>query len=167
MRGIKRVEAKKGVSKRERLPISLSILMQLKQAWSPSGHTHNTKMIWVACSLRFFAFLRVGEMTVPTGQAFDKSAHLSIKDIAVDDAKNPSMIQIRIKQSKTDPFQRGVDLFIDRTGAALCPVAAMLDYLHIRGVSPGPLFKFDDGRPLTRQPFVELLEKWKTLLSKF
>ena len=37
-------------------------------------------------------------MTVPTGQAFDESAHLSIKDIAVDDAKHPSMIPIRISQ---------------------------------------------------------------------
>ena len=116
-------------------------------------------MIWDACTLWFFAFLRVGEMTVPNGKAFDESAHFSIKDIAVDDAKHLSMIQICIKQSKTDPFQSSVDLFIGKTGAALCPVAAMLDYLNIRGMSPGPLFKFDDGRPLTRQLFMEAVRK--------
>ena len=35
----------------------------------------------------------------------------------------------------------------------------MLEYLNIRGMSPGPLFKFDDGRPLTRQLFVEAVRK--------
>ena len=159
MRGIKRVGAEKGITKRERLPISPGILSQLKQVWSPSGHTHNTKMIWAACTLCFFAFLRVGEMTVPNGQAFDESAHLSVKDIAVDDTYHPSMIQIRIKQSKTDPFRRGIDLFVGRTGAELCPVSAILDYLSMRGMSPGPLFKFNDGRPLTRQLFVEAVRK--------
>ncbi len=98
-------------------------------------------------------------MTVPNGQAFDESAHLSVKDIAVDDTKHPSMIQIRIKQSKTDPFRRGIDLFVGRTGAALCPVSAILDYLSMRGMSPGPLFKFNDGRPLSRQLFVEAVRK--------
>lgn len=155
MRGIKRVEAEKGITKRERLPISPSILMQLKWVWSSSGHTHDTKMIWAACTLCFFAFMRAGKLTVPTGQAFDESAHLNVKDVAVDDTANPSMIQIRIKQSKTDSFRRGVSLFIGRTGAALGPVSAILDYLQRRGMSDGPLFRFEDGRPLTRQLFVQ------------
>ena len=159
MRGVKRVEAEKGIKKRERLPISPSILTQLKQAWSPSGHTHDTKMVWAACTLCFFAFLRAGEMTVPDNQAFDESVHLCVKDIAVDDSNNPSMVQIRVKQSKTDPFRRGVDLFVGRTGAALCSVAAMLDYLSVRGMSSGPLFRFEDGRPLTRQRFVDAVRE--------
>ena len=159
MRGIKRVEAEKGVTKRERLPISPNILTQLKQAWSPSGHTHNTKMNWAASTLCFFAFLRAGEMTIPDGQQFDESAHLSVKDIAVDDVENPSMMQVRVKQSKTDPFRRGVNLYVGRTGADLCPVSAMLDYLNVRGMSAGPLFKFEDGRPLTRQRFVDEVRK--------
>ena len=81
-------------------------------------------MIWAACTLCFFAFLRVGEITVPNGQAFDESAHLSVKDIAVDDTYHPSMI--RIKQSKPDQFWTGIDLFVGRTGAELCPVSAFL-----------------------------------------
>ena len=35
----------------------------------------------------------------------------------------------------------------------LCPVAALLAYLAIRGDSAGPLFRFGDGRPLTRSAF--------------
>jgi hypothetical protein len=153
MRGIKRAEAEKGVSKRERLPISPLILNQLKQVWSPTGHTHDTKMIWAACTLAFFAFLRAGEMTVPNNQAFNQSTHLSIADVAVD--ASPAILQIKIKQSKTDLFRRGVELYVGRTGSNLCAVSAMLDYLNKRGMSPGPLFRFADGRALSRQLFVE------------
>ena len=39
----------------------------------------------------------------------------------------------------------------------ICPVAAVLSYLQLRGASPGPLFRFSDGRPLTHKRFVELV----------
>ena len=42
-------------------------------------------------------------------------------------------------QSKTDPFRKGVDLFIGRTGTDLYPVAAVLNYLQARGTSQGPI----------------------------
>ena len=111
------------------------------------------KMIWAACTLAFFAFLWAGEMTVPNNQSFDQSSHA---DVAVDDASNPAVLQIKIKQSKTDPFRREVQLYVGRTGSNLCAVVAMLDYLSVRGMSPGPLFWFKDGRVLSRKLFVEM-----------
>ena len=66
-------------------------------------------------------------------------------------------MRVRIKQSKTDPFRKGVDLFLGRTGSDICPVAALLSYLACRGPRPGPLFIFADGRLLTRRRFVELV----------
>ena len=51
MRGIKKVEAEKGCDKRERLPISPLILTKLKEVWSPSQDSYDTKMIWAACCL--------------------------------------------------------------------------------------------------------------------
>ncbi len=56
------------------------------------------------------------------------------------------MIRVTIKQSKTDPFRKGIDLFIGKTESDLCPVAAILGYLVARGSQPGPLFVFQDGR---------------------
>ena len=44
-----------------------------------------------------------------------------------------------------------------RTGTELCPVAAMLDFLLVRGMGQGALFTFQDGRVLTRARFVELV----------
>ena len=60
-----------------------------------------------------------------------------------------------VKQSKTDPFRRGVPLYVGRTGVNLCPVAVMLSYLELRGGKPGPLFLFQNMKPLARPHFVD------------
>ena len=91
-------------------------------------------------------------MTVPSDNEFDPQTHLCVGDIALDDSRCPSMVRVTIKQSKTDPFNKGI---VGRTGTELCPVAALLDYLDVRGSTPGPLFIFVNGRLLTRQRFVD------------
>ena len=58
-------------------------------------------MLWAACCLGFFGFLRMGEMTVPSQEAYDPAVHLNKEDVAVDDPAAPSVIRITIKQSKT------------------------------------------------------------------
>ena len=98
-------------------------------------------------------------MTVPSDASYDPGAHLSFNDIAVDDPLAPRVLKVSIKQSKTDPFRRGVDLFMGRTGTEVCPVKALLGYLVVRGNQAGPLFSFQDGRLLTRQRFVEEVRK--------
>ena len=59
------------------------------------------------------------------------------------------MVRARLKTSKT-----GVDFVVEKTGDAICPVSAMLNYLLARGAGPGPLFRFKDGKPLTKAQFV-------------
>ena len=74
--------------------------------------------------------------------SYDEGAHLSFHDISVDTIEAPSSLKVRIKESKTDPFQLGVDIFVGRTGNELCPVAAVLAYMVKRGPGPGPFFIF-------------------------
>ena len=95
----------------------------------------------------FCAFLRAGELTVPTGSSYDPSVHLSVGDIAVDHPSRPSFVRVTIKQSKTDPFRKGVDSFIGRTSTDLCPVAAVLYYLQARGTFPGTIVLFCGRAP--------------------
>ena len=102
-------------------------------------------MIWAACSLCFFGFLRSGEITVPSGNGYDPGAHVSFTDVAIDDRSNSNLMRIRIKASKTDPFRKGDDIY---------HISAMLAYLAIRGEGPGPLFRFASGKPLTRDRLV-------------
>ncbi len=124
-----------------------------------SSENHDTKIIWAACCLGFFGFLRCGEMTVPNDEGYDQSCHLSYRDLAVDHQDKPNTIRVRIKASKTDPFRKGVDIFLVRTGTDLCPVTVLLNFLCIRGSFHGPLFVFADGKLLSRSRFVDLLRK--------
>ena len=46
-----------------------------------------------------------------------------------------------------------------RTGNDLCPVAALTAYLAVRGGGPGPFFRTEEGRPLTRGMFVAQVKR--------
>ena len=73
-------------------------------------------MLWAAICLCFYGFLRAGEAVVPSDDGFDPSQHLTFEDIAVDSITNPSFMTVKIKQSKMDPFRRGVQIVIGCTG---------------------------------------------------
>ena len=96
-------------------------------------------------------------MAVPSQEAYDPAVHPNKGDVAVDDPAPPSIIKITIKQSKTDPFRKGMNIFLGKTSSDLCPVAAIFNYLLERGSQKGPLFLLSDGKFLTRQHVRELL----------
>ena len=120
-------------------------------------------MFWAACCLGFSAFLRSGEFTVTTGAAFDPSWNMTPNDITVDSVEQPTKMYVRIKSSKTDQTRQGVTLVVGRTQNDLCPVAAMLPYLVLRGKGAGPLFQWSDRRPVTRE---ELVRKLREVLKE-
>lgn len=152
VRGMKREQA--GQPTRTRLPITPEILSRIHQHWRGRQSEWDITMLWAAMSLCFYGFLRSGEVVVPSDTEFDSSQHLTYEDIAVDDKRQPSFITVNIKQSKTDPFRKGVTVVIGRAMGPLCPVAAVLSYMAMRKPGKGPLFRFGDGRPLTRERFV-------------
>ena len=96
----------------------------------------------------------MGEITSSSVRSYDASCQLTMADVAIDDGQNPTVVRIHLKRTKTTPFS-GVDVFLGRTDDDLCPVSALLAYLVVRGVTPGPLFRFQDGRFLTKQLFIE------------
>ena len=106
-----------------------------------------------------FWFYALREVTVPSEAAFDPTTHLTFKDVSIDEYSNPKWLKVHLKASKTDPFRKGVDIVVGRTYNKICPVAAVLGYLVIRGNSPGFLFKYQDGRLLTKSRFVEAVRE--------
>jgi len=150
IRGMKRLQA--GLPSRPRLPITPDILRRIRTRWEGSQEWDHI-MLWAAMCLCFFGFLRSGEAVAPDTE-FDPSQHLSYNDVAVDNVQHPNYVQVKIKQSKTDPFRVGVKVVIARTGGDLCPVAALLAYMVLRGPSDGPFFRFRRGGPLTRAKLV-------------
>ena len=135
---------------KHRLPITLHILKQLHGVWSESP-SFNNAMLWAACNLGFFGFLRAGEFTLT---ANSNTYLMSPKDITVDSHTNPQLLTIHLRHSKTDPFGAGCFIYLGRTNTFPCPVAAILSYLAMRPQSQGPLFIFEDGAPLTRANLV-------------
>lgn len=144
LRGLKRDQPLS--SRPHRLPITPDILRALHNIWSTLPVPYNNVMLWAACLLGFFGFLRSGEFTHNPLS----SSELQPADIAVDNRDNPTFITVTLRRHKTDQYGTGTTIVIGRTGDSLCPVAAILTYLAIRSSVPGPLFIKEDGSPLTR-----------------
>ena len=152
LKGIQRTQA---ISKAPRIrrPITLDIMKAILNLLLQKDTSYDNTKMWAACCTAFFGFLRSSEMTVPSQDTYDPTIHFSIKDVAVDNKSSSTMVRIRIKQSKTDPFHLGVYIYLGRTDNNLCPVKAILPYLALRGDVPGPFFMLKNGRRLTRQIF--------------
>ena len=120
-------------------------------------------MLWAACCLGFFGFLRCGEFLPQNVSQFDPERHLTAADVAVDNHLNPTRLAVRIKLSKTDQFSHGTTIYIGKTSHSIFPVSAILQYLVIRPTSEGPLFVLCNSRPVTKQSFIESV---RTVLTK-
>ena len=124
-----------------------SILRQMHTVWASHPVTFDKTMLWAACCLGFFGFMRAGEFTeVSPGK--NSEPRLAASDISVDSHENPQVLTVHLRQSKTDPF--GVIRLGRTSDRVLCPVSALLAYMAIRP----PLFHFQDGTPLSRQLLV-------------
>ena len=155
LKGIKLRQAKKAATRPQpRLPVTPAVLRLLRQCWEAEKHNPDYIMLWAACCMCFFGFLRSGEVTVPSLREYDPESHLSEGDVTLDKLSVPTLVQVRIKASKTDPFRKGVVIYLGRTGNDLCPVGAIAAYLAVRGRHPGPFFKFVTGAPLSRVALV-------------
>ena len=151
-KGVKKMTAAKVA--RTRLPITPSILLQLRQICQAHPCRQDASMLWAAACMCLFGFLRAGEVVVPSASDYDPAVHLSHGDVRAENTASPQYREILIKASKTDPFRRGVSIYLGRGSCDLCPVAAVLNYMVQRGSAPGPFFRFVNGNYLTRERFV-------------
>lgn len=144
-------------SKLTRLPITPFILQAVKKVLDRAPQSYESRMLWAACCTGFHGFMRSGEFTVPAAHEFNPDIHVMVGDVAIDSHSNPQLISIRLKKSKTDQFGKGSFIFLARTDFDLCPIAALLSYLAIRGHYPGALFTLKNGSPLTKQKLETML----------
>ena len=91
LRGIKREQRKANPKTHNRLPTIPGILRRIQTIWERDAGNPNLIMLWVASCLRFFGFMRAGEMTAPSKTGYDSETHLGFNDIAIDDPSMPSL----------------------------------------------------------------------------
>ena len=141
-------------SPRQRLPVTPQILAMLQATWSTPPITYDSHLLWAACCVGFFGFLRAGEF-IARSASDSSGALIAASDVTRDLSYPPNFVKIHLRQSKTDSFGRGVDIFLGRTNQAICPVAAILSFLTVRPAGMGgPLFCFQDGSVLSRERLV-------------
>ena len=97
LKGIRKEKASTLPSRIHR-PITRDIMLEIKGALLKSPHSYHNIMMWAACCLAFFGFLRSSEFTIPTQSSYDPEVHLSVKDVAVDNRTKLRMLKVKIKQ---------------------------------------------------------------------
>ena len=148
LRGIRRQQAERGDRKREQHPISPEVMMWLWSSWQKSPGFDAT-MLWAAVCMCYLA----GEITAPERGSFDPGAHLIFSDVTVDSLHQPRRVRIMVKQSKTDPFREGTDIYLGWTATTVPCVGSPDIYGEEKG-GGRPLFRFEDGRALMRPALV-------------
>ena len=66
---------------------------------------------------------------------------------------NDALFPQALKDQPVRPGGSG-RVHMSATGNDLCPVAAILEYVAVRGNSPGPFFRFVDETPRTKARFI-------------
>ena len=92
---------------RARLPITQSIMNRIKSILAQEPQAYANLMLWAACCVGFFGFLRCSEFLIPDGTTFDPEVHLAVNDLTYVTSVDPPHVELRIKASKTDQLRRG------------------------------------------------------------
>lgn len=115
---------------------------------------YNASLFDAMCTLAFYAFLRIGEIT----KGKDSKNVLLLRQVTklTDSSGNIVGLKITFESYKHHYNQPPVSITLLRQ-KTICPVELFLRYLTLRGSSPGWLFQHLDGSPITRLEFTNWL----------
>ena len=125
--------------------------------------SYSNIMLWAMCRLAFLAFSGSANSPYIPGQ--NLYGPTLLQDVLIDSRDTPRMLRVTIKQSKTNPFKKGVQLYIGAMDRRIYPVNAMLAHLGVRKGQAWPLFITKQGRGFTRQMFSSALDALLTHLK--
>ena len=107
------------------------------------------------CSIAFYAFLRVGEMTSTKRHGPQPlQIHQVVK--LVNDSNSIVLLTLPFQDFKHSYNQPPFSIVITRA-PAFCPVQLMFDYLALRGYKPSLLFMTSQGHPVSHTTFTDQL----------
>ena len=82
-----------------------------------------------------------------------------VSEVAINLRSAPTAVHLRLRRAKTDPFGRGIEIYLGVSGTAMYLVTALMRYLAVRLPGDGQLFVWENSRPLTRMMFVTHLRR--------
>ena len=153
---------KKGkTAKDSRLPItkfmldSLLTKLPLVKGESASNMTFRAMFL-----LAFYAFLRVGEITIRNASE-DPAKLIQVQDVVLlaDSKGEVKELRLCINNWKSQIPGVPFSLTILAQPGKFCPVLALNNYLRMRGTRSGPLFVNADKSPITRSKFSKVLKE--------
>ena len=142
-----------------RLPITLPILNRLVVAASSlEGSAYQIIQFQAMCSLAFYAFLRIGEITSVFKQGAPPPLHLYQLTKLLNAADELTAFKVTFGIFKHSYDERPFSIVVSRHSPS-CPVDLLSKYLALRGTGPGPIFITVDGLPVSRSKFSQHLFK--------
>jgi len=152
LKGIKRTHGTAAGT--TRLPLTRSLIHCLVDQLGTDTSVHPTDRVMLrsAILLAFHGFLRCAEFVSGDHTPFDPRFDAARDSVAISWLSGQPTLEFRVKRSKTDPFAKGMTIYIGKARPPYCPVAAMIEYLASSSTSAdGPLFRHATGAPLTRK----------------
>lgn len=154
LNGIKRQQKSHQPSRK---PITIKILHDMVTSLQQEIFTHYSDILMSTVCV--VAFLDSSDV-----RSSPANHHLTPNATCVS-VISPCMITMQfLKQSKTDPFRKGIDIKLFRTKSTACPIQQLSAYLPMRNSTfackpNDPLFIMENGNALTRSRFLEMLKQ--------
>ena len=157
LRGVRRTQGS-AYTRNRRQPITTHHLHIINLRLPLLNYTDLQRLaLRTAASVAFFGLLRCSEYTCASSTQFDPLVDLMVRNVTI--AKNMSIMSLRIKASKTDPFRVGCVVRIGRVDNDLCAVRLMHRYISIHPYPDGPLFVMNNTHFMTRNDVVEFIRR--------
>ena len=142
-----------------RLPITLSLLNKICYSLTTILSSQFDRLLFRSMFLlSFFAFLRVGEITV-VGQTNPNTLHLHHVTFLSD-----GTLQINFSRFKHS-HGRSASVLIKPRQVDWCPVSSLKKYIQLRGLHSGFLFIQSNSQPVHRNKFSSILSQSVSFLG--
>lgn len=139
------------IRRRQRRPITNQILKQMctvlkRGVFNP----YIDSLMHAICCTAFAGFFRSGEICP---DRFDARKNITLEDVHIHNLSGT----IHLKTSKTDRYNKGIDVRLFANSSNICPIKSIRHFHMMRGEkrSNAAFFCLPSGEPLTRRTFIE------------
>jgi hypothetical protein len=145
-----------------RLPMTTNVMLLLQKLISKLDYSETDKaMIWAASTLAFAGAFRINEILCKRESTFDPDFELLSENVNLRTSNNGSItIQVTLKCPKESKSNSPTTVDVYQNNGPLCPVLALQQWGGLKtGNKKLPVFRFQDGTPLTGAKLNRILDK--------